>query len=63
VEARLWELIEAERECCSFLEFGVEVSDSELVLEVTGPPSARRLIDLLFDLQPAEAQAAAEPVR
>jgi len=57
VQAWLWRLIEAERSCCSFLEFRVEAGDPGLRLEVSGPPSARTLIDRLFDLELA-AEAA-----
>ena len=57
VQASLWRLIEAERRCCSFLEFRVEAGDSGLRVEVSGPPSARTLIDRLFDLELA-AEAA-----
>ena len=57
VQAPLWRLIEAERRCCSFLEFRVEAGDRGLWVEVGGPPSARRLIDRLFDLELA-AEAA-----
>jgi hypothetical protein len=53
VRARLWPLIEAERRCCSFLEFDVEVGDDDLLVEVGGPPTARHLIDRLFELDPA----------
>ena len=53
VQVALWPLIEAERRCCSFLEFGVEVTDGELLVEVSGPPAARPLIDRLFELEPA----------
>jgi hypothetical protein len=57
VQDSLWRLIEAERSCCSFLEFGVEVGDEELSVEVSGPPSARPLIDRLFDLELATRPA------
>ena len=50
VQARLGRLIEAERRCCSFLEFAVDIGDAGIRVEVSGPPSARSLIDRLFDL-------------
>lgn len=53
VQASLWRLIEAERRCCSFLEFAVDAGDAGIRVEVSGPPSARPLIDRLFDLEPA----------
>jgi hypothetical protein len=53
VQASLWRLIEAERRCCSFLEFAVEVSDDGIRVDISGPPAARLLIDRLFELEPA----------
>jgi hypothetical protein len=57
VLASLGSLIEAERRCCSFLEFRVEAGDPGLWVEVSGPPSARSLIDRLFDLEPAASRS------
>ncbi len=57
VQATLSRLIEAERRCCSFLEFAVDVGDAGIRVEVSGPPSARPLIDRLFDLEPAQGAA------
>jgi hypothetical protein len=57
VQASLQRLIEAERRCCSFLEFAVEVRDSGIRVDVSGPPSARPLIDRLFDLEPCARTA------
>ena len=54
VQASLSRLIDAERRCCSFLEFAVDVRDTGIRVEVSGPPSARPLIDRLFDLELAE---------
>src|SRR5215218_5664934 len=51
-QASLRRLIEAERRCCSFLEFGVETGDDAIRVDVSGPPAARPLIDRLFDLDP-----------
>ena len=53
MERRLRELIAAESSCCSFLSFSLERVDGELVLDVTGPPDARPVIDLFF--APSEA--------
>ena len=61
VQASLWRLIEAERRCCSFLEFSVEVTDPGLWVEVSGPPSARPLIDRLFDHELAAGAAVSHP--
>lgn len=51
VQASLSRLIEAEQQCCSFLEFAVDLHDSDIRVEVSGQPSARPLIDRLFDLE------------
>jgi len=51
VQTSLGRLIEAERRCCSFLEFVVEVGDDGIWVDVTGPPAARLLIDRLFGLE------------
>jgi hypothetical protein len=48
VRSALSRLIEAERSCCSFLEFTVDAGGSDLVVEVSGPPAAGPLIDRLF---------------
>lgn len=55
VQADLWRLIEAEGECCAFLRFQMRVADRAVILDVTGPPEARNLIDRLFDLPRAVA--------
>lgn len=57
VQTSLRRLIEAERRCCSFLEFAVDVGDAGIRVEVSGPPSARPLIDRLFDLELAPGAA------
>lgn len=57
VQASLQRLIEAERRCCSFLEFAVDVSDAGIRVEVSGPPSSRPLIDRLFDFEAASGAA------
>jgi hypothetical protein len=48
VERRTRELIAAESSCCSFLTFGLERVDGELILEISGPDDARPIIDLFF---------------
>ena len=44
--ARVVEVIRAERDCCRFLRFDLEVSPDlgPLVLELTGPPGTRELL-------------------
>src|SRR4051812_15656799 len=50
---QLTELIDAERQCCPFLTFALQVPADEeaLILEITGPAGAKRLIrdELLAD--------------
>jgi hypothetical protein len=43
--------IEAERQCCRFLRFGitVEPDGGPISLELTGPPGTREFISALFD--------------
>jgi hypothetical protein len=48
VEQRVRELIAAESSCCSFLSFGLERVDGEIVLAIDGPDDARPVIDLFF---------------
>jgi hypothetical protein len=36
-----YRLIEAERKCCSFLEFRIDAADDEVRVTVTMPPEAR----------------------
>jgi hypothetical protein len=51
VQAELGRLIEAEKECCPFLHFELRETDEWLLLDVSGPPDARPLIDQLFRLR------------
>ena len=48
IEQRTRELIAAESRCCRFLEFTLDRDGGDLVLDVTGPPDARPVIDLFF---------------
>jgi hypothetical protein len=41
-------LVAAERECCPFLGLAVERFDDALVLDVTGPPEAARIVEAMF---------------
>lgn len=55
-EAALREFIRREKECCPFFEFNVTKHETDLSLEVTGPPEASPLLDLIYQLaQPAAA--------
>lgn len=45
VETRARELIAAEQNCCAFLSFELERADHELVLQISGPPDARPIVD------------------
>jgi hypothetical protein len=48
IRDELEHLIEAESECCSFLDFHLRSHQGDLVLEVTGPEQAQPLIQDLF---------------
>jgi len=48
VVERLEQLVEAERACCSFLEFELEEEDSVIRLETTFPPGGEAVLDLVF---------------
>lgn len=50
-EDALRELIVAESECCSFLEFDLQPEGDALRLTVEGPEGARPIIDELFGLE------------
>jgi hypothetical protein len=49
IERRTRELIAAEASCCAFLTFDLQYDDDALVLDITGPPDARPVIDLFFE--------------
>jgi hypothetical protein len=49
IERRTRELIAAEASCCAFLTFDLQRDDDTLVLDITGPPDARPVIDLFFE--------------
>jgi hypothetical protein len=53
IERRTRELIAAEANCCAFLTFDLGREDEALVLDVSGPPEARPVIDMLFEPQAA----------
>jgi MerR family transcriptional regulator, copper efflux regulator len=57
VQASLGRLIEAERRCCSFLEFTVVSSGDCMRVNVSGPPEAAPLIERLLDLELAPGAA------
>lgn len=46
---RLEELIAAEAECCSFLEFTIEERDDDTLVQLTFPEEARLLLATAFD--------------
>lgn len=54
-QTRLWSLIEAEKRCCPFLEFGVRIADDAVWLEVSGPPDVRPDLRGVFGLKAAIA--------
>ena len=48
---RLEQLIEAERGCCSFLDFELERENAIIRLKTTFPPGAEAVLDLVFGKQ------------
>jgi hypothetical protein len=58
VELQLRELVGLEAQCCGFLQLTVEPGPETTVLEVTGPPEAREMIDELFAADPASPPGA-----
>jgi hypothetical protein len=55
IDLRTRQLIEAESACCAFLDFNLGREDGALVLDVSGPPDARPVIDTFFAPRRAEA--------
>jgi hypothetical protein len=53
IERRTRELIAAESRCCAFLDFNLSRDRGDLVLDISGPEDARRVIDMFF-APPAE---------
>lgn len=45
---RLEDLVARETECCPFLTMELSSADGSLILDVTGPPEARPVVDQLF---------------
>jgi hypothetical protein len=48
IERRTRELIAAEARCCAFLNFDLRRVEDALVLDITGPPEARPVIEQFF---------------
>ncbi len=48
IERRTRELIAAESACCAFLDFTLGREDGDLVLDITGPPNTRPVIEMFF---------------
>lgn len=53
IEQRTRQLIEAESACCAFLAFNLDREDDDLVLDISGPPNARPVIDMFFAAEAA----------
>jgi MerR family transcriptional regulator, copper efflux regulator len=51
LEEDLADLTRREKECCPFLDFRIEASGDELLLEVSTPPDARPIVEQLFALE------------
>lgn len=50
VIAALREFVRREKACCPFFDFDISSHGSEVQLDIEGPPEARPLLDLLFQL-------------
>ena len=48
IEARTRRLIAAEASCCPFMTFDLRRDGGALVLDITGPPEARPVIDMFL---------------
>jgi hypothetical protein len=48
IEQRTRELVAAESSCCAFLDFDLGRDGGDLVLDVSGPPDARPVIEMFF---------------
>jgi hypothetical protein len=53
IEERARQLIAAEASCCAFLTFDLGREADALVLDVSGPPEARPVIEMFFEPQAA----------
>jgi hypothetical protein len=53
IEQRTRELVAAESACCAFLDFTLGRADGDLVLDITGPPNARPVIEMFFAAEAA----------
>jgi len=47
-EGAIAEFVRRERECCPFFDFRLHRAESEVSLEVGGPPEAGHLLDLIY---------------
>ena len=59
VVGALQEFVHREKACCPFFDFDISSMGAEVRLDIEGPPEARPLLDLLFQL--AEPGAPAGP--
>lgn len=50
VVGALQEFVRREKACCPFFDFDISSMGSEVRLDIEGPPEARPLLDLLFQL-------------
>lgn len=48
IEQRTRDLVTAESSCCAFLDFDLGRDGGDLVLDVSGPPDARPVVELFF---------------
>jgi hypothetical protein len=61
VADRVREMVDKERSCCAFLDFGLAETDAGVRLTITAPERARDVADALFEqFVPARASATGE---
>lgn len=56
----LEEFVRREKACCPFFDFDISSLGPQVRLEIEGPPEARPLLDLLFQLAEPAAPAASQ---
>ena len=53
IEQRTLELVAAESKCCAFLDFDLGREGNALVLDISGPPNAKPVIEMFFSPEAA----------
>jgi len=55
LRSKLDRLIEAEKDCCSFMTFDVNEADDQLIVELSVPEQMRHVLPLMLELTGAES--------